>query len=98
MSGFKVDSQGYYIESAQGDTRDYGIKYGKFLQVGETVVSSTWSIPAGVTSVTASISGDVALNRIHTTSAGTFVVTNTMTSSSGQVLNRSFRILVKPKL
>ena len=95
MSGFTQDSQGWFIDAAQNDSRDYAIDWVNLLAPGETITTIVWTVDAPLIEVGSASSGSITSVRVTTPSIGSFQVTGKMTSSLGRIINRSFRIIVK---
>ncbi len=99
MSGFLSDKTGFYIVSDPADVRDYQIDWGNILDAGETISSSTWAVPVGLTAGTQSISGEVSSKRISGGRLNTVhTISNTITTSLGRVYKRGFQLRIKTGL
>lgn len=75
---------------------DYGVRWGeKWLQADETIVSSTWTVPAGITKDSSDIvdSGKTTLVWLSGGTVGEeYVVTNHVTTSKNRQDDRSILI------
>lgn len=78
---------------------DFGIDWATLLGVSETISTSTWTVPAGITKMTdppASISGSITGVWLDGGTAGeTYTVVNTIVTSAGRRHERSLYIQVK---
>lgn len=84
------------FESKDPDAlKDYTIDWSRWLQ-GDTIVSSIWIVPAGITkaSATAATSSTVIWlsGGMH---AAEFVITNRITTAAGRIEDRSFVVPVR---
>ncbi len=96
MSGFIKDSQGWFIVSAPGDVRNYSIEWEMLLDDTEHLTSSIWTLPTGVSKGTEALLGfSVTTCQITTQKTGTYKVSNTVMTSTGQTFTRGFRIVVR---
>jgi hypothetical protein len=87
-----------YVETftkQSGETLDYAIDWTAWLETGDTVVASAWTVPPGITQVSA------AFNTHHATivlSGGTapvhYELANTITTATGLVAIRWLDLLV----
>jgi len=80
------------------DVLDYSRPWGKWLATGETITTSSWIVPTGITkgsdtyddtSATIWLSGGVA--------GGDYLITNRITTSAGRTVDRTFRIQVRER-
>lgn len=101
MSGFMIDAQGPYIQSAPTDDRDYSLDWTKVLASAatptDTIATSAWSVPAdsGLTLGAEDIAGNVTTVWITCGSTlGEFFVSNTVVSTAGRSWTRGFRLQV----
>lgn len=91
--GFKSDSNGSYIEKLPGSILDYGFLFEDWLK-GDTITSSVWTLPAGLTEVSKSHDASTTAIVISGGVAGaTYVINNTIITAGGLTDSRSFRIL-----
>lgn len=80
---------------------DFGINWSDWLADGETISSSAWAVPSGITQS----SSPAPTNTTNTTtiwleggSAGTtYTVTNRITTSAGRIDERSLFVAVKSR-
>lgn len=99
MSGFLSDTTGFFIISDPVDVRDYQMDWGSILDAGETISSSTWSVPVGLTAGVQSVSGGVTSKRISGGKLNTVHnISNTITTSLGRTYKRGFQIRIKTGL
>lgn len=66
---------------------------GPWLATGETIVTSTWALPTGITSTSESSTGTTATIWLGACPAGTYLVTNTITTSAGRTNSRTLHII-----
>lgn len=77
------------------DTLDYGFEWSGWLEVGETLVSSTWDIPSGLTAGAASFTSTATTQWLASGTLGIeYTVTNHVLTSLGRVGDRSFTLLI----
>ena len=82
---------------------DYGedwsdTTYGPWLETGETISSSTWIVPAGLTGGTESNSTtQTSIFLSGGTEGETYTITNRITTSASRTEDRSMKILCKAK-
>ena len=78
--------------------RDYTIDWSDAAP-GDNLASVSWSVPAGLTTVTTGMSGGAATIRLSGgTLDGIYTVRCTATRASGQVDRRAFQILIVPRI
>lgn len=83
------------IYKVPNETVDYSLDWTSELQTGQTISSASWTVPAGLTSSSAGVSGAVTTRRIAGGTAGTdYKVVCAITKSNGEVVPRSFVISV----
>lgn len=81
------------------DVLDYSFDWATHLQAGETITVSSWTVPTGLATGAATISGAVTTQWISGGSIyRTYTVVNRITTSQGRVLERSFVLPVVPRL
>lgn len=98
MSGFLFDAIGPYIISAAGDDRDYSVDWTNLLNVGETISTSTWTVPTGLVAGLALIVVNVTTQWITSPTVGSYIVVSEITTSQGRIYNRSFRLIVNENI
>lgn len=104
ITGFKTDHSGNYINKDPDAYLDYSVDWSDWLVGNDTIASSAWTI--------STVSGDTAPlatdNDLSTTTKATiwlsggttgyiYTVTNEITTASGLIDDRSFRIFVREK-
>jgi len=91
MSQIKVRSDGLFeIIHAPGAILDYGFNWSSWLQAGETIVSSTWTIdPTLVLSSSQNVSGVTSTFVNGGTLGSVYTLINTVTTSNGRVDSRA---------
>ena len=84
------------IVKAPNAKLDYQIDWSTYLDTGDTIASSSWDVPAGLTSVATSNTTTTATVRLSGGTAGTsYTVTNHVILDSGQEDERSIVIAVQ---
>lgn len=77
---------------------DYNVDWSDWLATGETISTSTWTVPAGLTKTTDSATSAVATAWITSGTAGVeYLVTNRIITSAGRTDDRSIRLSVKER-
>lgn len=78
-----------------GETLDYNFDWSDWLGSAEVLSSSSWSIPPGLTQVSASNSGTLATVWVSGGSAGAYQLTNTVITNQGRTAVRSLTLRVR---
>lgn len=77
------------------EKKDYGIDWRKWIATGVTIVSSSWSLPSGLTQLASTIDGLYTLVRIEGGTAGdTYELINEIVTSAGEELEREIEVRV----
>jgi hypothetical protein len=77
-------------------TLDYGFRFGDWLETGETITASTWSVPSGITKESDNFADDQTIIWLSGgTVDETYTLTNSIETSSGRIDDRSLRIKIK---
>jgi hypothetical protein len=77
---------------------DFGFDWSSWLATGETIESAVWTVPAGLTKGSSSISGAVTVIWLSGGDNGTnHRVTCRITTSQGRVDERSFVVTVNDR-
>ena len=77
---------------------DYTFDWADWLAVGDTIQTSTWSVPTGITQVTTALAGAKASIWLSGGTAGTtYRVTNHIVTTGGRTDERSFTIIMLNK-
>lgn len=98
MEAWLLDSIGYYKEKDADETLDYGHDWTEWLEATDGVSTSTWAADSGVTLSGASSASNITSTLIAGGTTGTrYTITNTVTCTSGRIVQRSFGILIKAK-
>lgn len=98
MEAWLQDSLGYYKEKDSGETLDYGHDWAEWLEATDGISTSAWTADAGVTLSGAAVTGSVTSTLIAGGTIGTrYTITNTVTCTSGRIVQRSFGIVIKEK-
>jgi hypothetical protein len=72
---------------------DYQVDWSNWLAAGETITTSTWVVPSGLTAGTDSHSTTTATQWISGGTVGTkYVVANTIMTSAGRTGERRFQL------
>ena len=94
-TGFTIVNGRSEIEKGDDEDLDYAIEYADLLDDGETIITSTWAVPTGLTGGVAGVSGSLVTKWISGGTAGqTYDVDNVAVTSSGRTFERSFRMRV----
>lgn len=105
-TGFNKDRIGAYIDKDPQSTLDYTIDWSKWINSGDTLVTSTWAIetiagdatPLASTTTTLDSSNHLAHIWLTAgTSTNSYRVTNTVVTVNGLTEERYFRIFVKDR-
>jgi hypothetical protein len=70
-----------------GDTLDYSIDWSQWLSPGDTILTSTWSVPSGLIIVSSNISstGSITVAWIKGAGSGSLMqISNTIVTSQGR--------------
>jgi hypothetical protein len=79
-----------------GATLDYGFDWTDWLGTSETITATSWTVPAGLTKVSESISSYVSVCRISGGAVNaSYTVTCQITTNEGEVDRRSILITVQ---
>ena len=82
-------------EKSPGAKLDYSVSWVDWLESGETISNSAWTVPDGLTKVSDTDSGGVATVWLSGGVLGTlYTVTNTITTSTGRIDSRVIRITI----
>lgn len=77
---------------------DYGFDWSSWLATSETIASSSWTVPTGITNV--NDTNDETSTKIWLsggTVATTYTLTNQITTSGGRTEDRTFEIVVEER-
>lgn len=98
-TSFQYDSLGAFIEKDPSDDLDYWNAWAAELAAtGAAIASSSWSVPAAITSHDPGTSGTSTYTYLSGGVAGTtYTITNTMIDNATppRTYQRSFRLVVK---
>lgn len=72
---------------------DYEIDWSAWLATGETITASTWALPDGLTESSDSHTDTTATVWLDACAVGTYLVTNTITTTAGRTDSRTLHIL-----
>lgn len=76
---------------------DYTVSWSDYLAVGETISSSSWTVPSGITQYQSATNTNTTAT--IWLSGGThgeeYLVTNQITTSAGRIAERSLNIVVR---
>ena len=77
---------------------EYGFDWSSWLASGETVSTSVWTVPAGITASAESTGTDSTKLTLAGGTAGTnYTVANKVTTTTGQIVERSFVLMVEER-
>ena len=77
---------------------DYTIDWALWLASGETISTSVWTIPSGLTGSSQSISGTKTITWLSSGTAGNaYTVQNRITTSASRTDDRSFIVIVEER-
>jgi hypothetical protein len=77
-------------------TLDYGFRFESWLETGETIAASTWTVPDGITKESDNFTDDQTIIWLSGGTAGeTYTLTNSIATSSLRIDDRSLRIKIK---
>jgi len=77
---------------------DFSVDWSDWLESGETIASHDWSVPAGLTEVSASESGGICTVWLSGGVTGTqYTVSCTITTDLGRIDTRSLYITVRSR-
>ena len=91
------------IKKAPGEKLDYGFDWqggapGPWLDTGDTISESTWTVPTGITEVASSKTTTTTTIRLSGGTAGeTYEIENKITTSSGEMAERTFLVIVEDR-
>lgn len=75
---------------------DYTVDWSNWLPTGDEISDSSWSVPSGLTEVTDTNTTTTATIWISGGTANkSYTVTNTITTTAGRIVSKSFVIRVK---
>ena len=99
--GFQYDAAGPWIEKDPNAVLDYAadwdVPFDSWLN-GQTIASVAWTVPAGLTKGAESNTTTVAQVRLSGGTVGvTYTVTCRITTNTGQIEDRSFRVVVRER-
>ena len=91
QSSFQRLSDGLlHVPAAVGDNLDYSLEWAAWLASGESITQSSWSTSSGVQAGAQALSGSLATVWLSSAISGSFHVTNTVRTSAGRVIARTF--------
>lgn len=77
---------------------DYGIDWSEWLATGETISTSTWTVPTGITEDSSSKSDTSTLIWLSGGTAGNvYELTNKIVTTGGRTCERSIMIIVEER-
>lgn len=83
-------------KKAPNESKDYGVDWSPYVDNGTTIISSSWTLPSGITQVTNSVDGLTTVIRLSGGTAGTkYVLENSITTSVGEILIQAIRVDVE---
>lgn len=99
-TSFKTDALGDYIEKDPAAVLDYSNNWTDWLAASATdaISTSTWTIPAGLTSSSPAVAAGITSIFISGGTAGTtYTVANKIVTTGGRTDQRTFRLVVKDR-
>ena len=101
-SGYLRDNQGHYIEKDPRAQLQYGVDWGDWIDAGDTISTSTWTLETTGTHQLilgdALVASNVSYVTITSGNTGTiYTVRNSITTGSGYKDTRRFRIQVEDR-
>lgn len=88
----------FYKAKDPDATLDYILDWSLWLNAGDTISSSTWEVPAGITKVSESYTAKTATVILSGgTEPNNYIVTNRITTAAGLIDDRSINITIKSK-
>ncbi|GIK83021.1 MAG: hypothetical protein BroJett024_41260 [Alphaproteobacteria bacterium] len=99
-TGFKVLADGLsWIAKTAAENIDFALDWSARLLDGESIASSLWTLPTGITAGLATTSGPYATQWISGGTAGTtYWVANRITTSAGRTFERGFNLQIVERL
>lgn len=104
LTGFLQDNEGSYIDKDTEAILDYTVDWINWLPTGETISASSWSVEAitgdldPLTSTGPTFTSTKAIVTLRNGTAGKiYKVYNQITTNSGKVDRRYFRVKVKTR-
>ena len=89
------------FEKDPNATLDYVVDWSKWLQQGETISTSSWTVPAGLTQPATPAASNTATTATVWLAGGTaganYDVSNRITTSAGRTDDRTIRIIVRER-
>jgi hypothetical protein len=80
---------------AVGDETDVGLDYVDVLEVGETITSSEWVVPVGLTAGAEGVEDSIASQWVTADAVGTYALVNTIDTSGGRQFSRTLYLQVR---
>lgn len=81
-----------YVTMVPGETLDWSRDWTGELEDGETIATSVWDVPVGLTAGAATHSGPYTTQWVTSIEPGEFAVVNCTTTSAGRVWRRTLVI------
>ena len=98
LSSFQLKNGAQVIDKAPGANLDYTIDWTDWLEVGDTLATSIWTVEAGVTLGTVTFNTTTATAFISGGTLGENVrATNTITTANGLTDSRSFKLAIRAR-
>jgi len=91
------ESPNYFVKDPDS-LLDYSIDWGTYWLGTDTIASSTWSVPAGLTQVTNTFDDDTATVWVSGGVSGqTYSLTNRITTNDGRIGDQTISLVVRSK-
>jgi hypothetical protein len=87
-----------YVKMAINDVLDWTRDWTEELEELETIASSTWTVPVGLTAGSALGSGNLTTQWVTAATLGEYKLVNTITTSEDRVFNRTLIVAVVASL
>lgn len=87
-----------YVEMVPGETLDWSRDWTDVLEDGETIVTSVWDVPVGLTAGLAADTGTYTSQWVTAATLGEYSLVNAMTSSAGRTWLRTLTVAVVAQL
>lgn len=92
--GFQRSTTGDWIPIYPGALLDFTIDWSGWLEEGDSISASSWTVPAGLSSSSPSSDDDSATVWLTGVTAGeTYTVINQITTAAGRIQLKPFRIV-----
>ena len=95
-TGFETNNTGAFIRKDPESVLDYTINWANWLSSGDTIATSTYTVPTGITADSVSNTTTTATVKLSSGTAGTnYVIKNSITTGNGLTCVRRFTVKVQ---